>query len=555
MRTLAGFVVLLAFVGHAHASDAPRIVTLADATDRALRTHERIAAAAAEGRRAEIGGWKAWSAVAPSIEATGSYTREKDEITFPETLAALGGLQPQILQRDAVRGALTVTQPIVSPQFWSLRELGAADRRGAAEGLRGARQDVTLAVAEAYYGALRARSLLDVAREAVKLAELEAEHARARESEGEVLRSDVLRAETELERARQQVVAAAGATETALQRLARLAAIDGPFDVVEAPEPKTELGSADPFVRQALARSPEILRGERALEAAEAEERRLRSVLYPTAGLRFQYRLVDHETFAERSDFWDLVAGVQIPLLASGGSQWIEWEEQKARVQKARSELQGTRRDVELSVREALVAAQTLATREALAAKEESLAVESHRLLSEGYAEGQASSVDLLAALTARNAARTDHPLVRYDRAVALLRLQRATGALGEAPAEPYEHVVVTDEQIVTLELSKIAFDGAAIRPASRPTLDEIARAMLERAGFRVLIVHTPPPGPASDPARKLDAERTDAIARYLIDKGVPGERLRTLAIPPRDAPAAPAPGGDGRTEFRILDR
>lgn len=446
LRRAIALLLLLRLTPAASAAEAARVVTLAEATESALRTHESVGAAAADMRRAEVASWRPWSAIAPSLDAAGSYTREKDEIAFPGTLAALGGINPLILQRDALRGAFTAEQPIVSPQFFALRDLADADRSGAAEALRAARQDVILAVSEAYYGVLRARALLVVAREAVALAELETTHAKAREAEGDVLRSDVLRAETEVERARQRVVEAEGAEVRARYRLARVAALEEPFDVADAPAPRVDLDSAEPFVSSALRQSPDVRRGERGAEAARAEERRQRSLLYPTLGVRFQYRLVDEETFAERSEFWDVIAGVRVPLWSSGGSQWIAWQEQKAKVQKAEVELQGLRHDVELRVREAFVTAKTLLTREELAAKEEALAIEGHRLLSESYREGVASSVDLLAALNARSAARTDRTLVAHDRSVAILRLERAAGMLGEAPPEPYQRVVVTDE-------------------------------------------------------------------------------------------------------------
>ena len=95
----------------------------------------------------------------------------------------------------------------------------------------------------------------------------------------------------------------------------------------------------------------------------------------------------------------------------------------------------GVRREIELAVRQAFVEARTLGAREAAARDEEQLAVESQRLFSQQYAAVVATSLDALAALSARCAARANLAAVRYARAQALVRLERATGILGEEGA------------------------------------------------------------------------------------------------------------------------
>jgi outer membrane protein len=432
-----GLALAFGIVSSTAAQAPPRRLGLAEAIESALQTHETIASAGAGRRTAEIAEWRAWTAVAPSVDVGGSYTREKDEIAFPAGLSVPGGFNPVILQREASRGAFTVTQPIVSPQFWPLRDLGRAGREKGDQGVRQARQDVALAVAEAYYGVLRAGALVRVSQESERLAAMEAEHARAKVEQGDAVASDVLRARTEIARVRQRLVEADGALESARRRLARLASIEGEFEIEEPVDPAIDLGSPEPFVASAMQQNPTLKQAELDLEAAKAEERRRRAALYPTVDVRAQYRLVDSSSFAERNDFWEVVAGVKIPLFQGGGSALLDLAEQKARVARIEAEVRGLRRDVELGVHEAYVAARTLTEREKAAIEEESLAVESHRLISEQYEAGAATSVEMLAALTARDSAGAARATVGYDRRLALLRLEHAAGALGEVPPPP----------------------------------------------------------------------------------------------------------------------
>jgi outer membrane protein len=416
-------------------SPASTLLTLDDAFAAALTWHERLVSAAAERERSAVTGWRALSALGPTITEVGSVTREKDEIAFPAGAAPPGDFNPVILQKKAVRGTLSVTQPLYTHQFWPLRELGRIDDQRGDEVMRAARQDVLLTVADAYYDALRARALAAVAEETRALAAVEIAHARERVAAGEAVRSDIVRAETEAARAAELVAETQGGVEIADQRLVRLTGVSLPLELSEPPTRGLEFTTAEPFVATALQRSPELRLGDLALTAARQEERRRRAALYPTLGFQFHYRLVDEPSLAERNDFWDVTAAVEVPLLDAGGARLLDLAEQRARVAQADAARIGVRREIELAARQAFVEARTLGAREAAAGDEERLAIESHRLLSQQYAAGVATSLDALAALTARHAARANLAAVRYARAQALVRLERVTGILGEEGA------------------------------------------------------------------------------------------------------------------------
>jgi len=414
-----------------------QVVTLADACASGDRAHEKIRAAQAREAAAAVAPWRALSAMGPSVIDTASFLRNKDEVAFP-TGAPVEGFSPVVLAEEALRNTLAIAQPLYTHQFWALRELGKAEVERAAEATRAARQDVRLAVTAAYYDLLRAQVLGEVAREAARLAEAESRNAKDRFELGEALRVDVVRAETEIARARQRLVEASAAIETARVGLARLADLSGPFSVVEPPRPALGRRAIADLLDAARASSPDLQQARAAARASLAEEKRRAAALFPSVGLHWRYHLTDEETFAERSNFWSLQIAIEMPILDAGGARYLDLAEQRANVRSTTASVAGLERDLMVDVEKAFVTARTLATEEEAALEEAKLADETYRLLSEQYREGTSTSLDVLSALTARTAAQSNRAGVHYGYAVALAQLDRLTGRMdGAAPDSP----------------------------------------------------------------------------------------------------------------------
>jgi outer membrane protein len=421
----------------ATAAAQARVVTLDEATQAALASHEKIRAADAEQRRAAVASGRAFAAMGPTIQEVGSYTREKEGISFAPVQGVDTGssFNPVILQKEATRGVLSVAQPLYTHQFWALRSLGEHEAERAREGSRVAREDVVAAVIRAYYELLRAEALSAVAEETARLADVEVSHAEIRVQAGDAVRSEMIRAQAESARAAERIVEAKGAIEVAIDRLSRLTGIPRDFEVREPPPRALDLSSVDPFVALTRGRNPDLKQAEAAFESIRDEERRRWAALLPTLGFQFDYRLVNHEAFAERNNFWDVILAVQIPILDAGGARWLDWSEQRAQVSRAEAEVAGLRRDLELNVRQAFVNVRTLASQEEAAEKQTVFATETYRLLSEQYTAGVSTGLDVLDALNSRDSARANLTIVHYARAVAAADLERAVGTLGEADA------------------------------------------------------------------------------------------------------------------------
>ncbi|MFN8546091.1 MAG: TolC family protein [Candidatus Binatia bacterium] len=429
-RRAAGLVALALLA--ARTVGAQAVLTLEEASARALATHEQIRAADAERDRAAVAPWRALSALGPTIREVGSYTRETESLAFPTGGQSLAGFNPVVLAQDVLRSTLEVGQPVYTHQFWGLRDIGRAEVRRSADGYRAARQDVLLAVAAAYYEALRAATLSTVAHETQQLADTQIAHAEARVRAGQAVRSDVLRAQSERARADQRVAETTGQVETSLDVLRRLTGRTGAITVTDPPPRRVALAAVEPLIGTALGHSPDLQEREAALAAARGEVRRRVGALYPTLGVQFDYQNLNHEAFADRDDFWTLTLRAQVPLLEAGGTRWLDVAEQRAVVARLEAQVAGFRRDLEVSVRRAWITARTLEAQRTATEQEVTLATESHQMLSDQYAAGVATNLDVLSALTALDGARANLAAVRYAHATALVQLDRLVGTLGE---------------------------------------------------------------------------------------------------------------------------
>jgi outer membrane protein TolC len=425
----------LAFLGNAAhtARAAERVVTLEEAQQHALATHDRIRAAEAAQQKAAVAPLRAVSAIAPSVREAVTYTREKEEIAFPADVGtALQGFPTVVIAQDLVRNVLSVGQPLYTHQFWALRDIGGAEVKRSDELYRAARQDVLLAVTAAYYDLLRAQALEDVARQTEGLTDVEIAHAEARVNAGEAVQSDVLRVQTERARATQRHVEASGLVETSHDVLRRLASIEGPFSITEPPPETLDISSVEPFLGASRERNPNLKELEAQVAVAKGEEERREAALYPSLGLEFNYQNLNHDTFADRNDFWNLVVRAQLPLFESGGSRWLDVSEQRAVVAETNAELSGFSRDLEVDVRRAWITARTLEAKRIAAEEELRLANETYRMLSDQYTAGVATNLDVLTALNTLASARANVASTRYAEAVARVQLERVAGTLGE---------------------------------------------------------------------------------------------------------------------------
>ena len=176
---------------------------------------------------------------------------------------------------------------------------------------------VTLVAERAYYDALRATELLEVAGARLTRAEQGLKYAQDRVRAGTATRSDELRARLELTTARQQQLAAGDTLLTAGYALGRLVGADGPVGAraLESLDPQPlALGDSE-LVRFAIERAPAVRASEAQATATDAAVRAARSLYLPGLRLTGGYNVASQTTvLGATRPGWQLLLGTSYPL-------------------------------------------------------------------------------------------------------------------------------------------------------------------------------------------------------------------------------------------------
>ncbi len=299
---------------------------------------------------------------------------------------------------------------------------------------REARLDLVFKVKEAYFNALKAKKLLEVARETVKLLEAHYRDAEAFYRQGITPKVDLLRARVALSRARQRLTDAEATYRIALSALAVL--LRDPLDVEYELE---DVKGIPPFglsfsqcAEEALARRPVVRAVKRQVEMARHYVKLEEADYYP--------KLYLVGTYKKQGDTPDCTGdGLRDAEVWSIGGQikwtFFEWGKTRHRVKRAKiEELRAVEleRSVEdkvlLEVREAYL--RLISARERLEVTREQVgeARENYKNTRERYREQIDTTTDVIDAQVFLTQAENSYYSALYDYNIAYSRLMRVMG-------------------------------------------------------------------------------------------------------------------------------
>ncbi len=408
-------------------------IPLAEAYRLAIKNEERIKIASHELGKARLLPWRAITKLTPRSDIQGTYTRNKDEISFvsdsglppgSESLFSTGSV---IRPLDRWTGIFRITQPILEPAFFATRQLGKTAIRESVERYEFTIREVLFGVARAYYGVLRSQAQVLIARDTLGLSQDELRQAQVRFRVGEVTKTDVLRAEVAVEQARRQLVTDQNRLRLAFTTLARTIGVPEPLGVLQ-PEPVAYSPVPyDQLLEQAYSQRQDLRAQELMVEVAQQRKNLVIARYAPRVNARWEFPRLDAETFAERDKFWTLFLNFEIPLF-DGGVRELDLIEENENLSQVRLRVEQFRKEIQVEVRDALLTVETLGSTLNTLEKEVNLAQENYTITSKQYRVGLATSLDLNTALNALNQVRTQLTDQTYAYQIALLRLQQTTG-------------------------------------------------------------------------------------------------------------------------------
>ncbi len=395
------------------------------------------------------------SLLLPSAQASGSFTKnDSDSSPWNEGQSVLlpNGTSTTVLGGSANNHSSVATISLVQPLFrwanWQTYEQSKLQAAASEAAFAQAQQDLITRVAQAYFDVLAAQDTLELTR-AQKTATTEQLASAKRNFE---VGTQTITDTHEAQAAYDLVVAQEFAAQNDLEnKRSALQAIIGtapnglaplkPSVVLVAPEP----AAIDPWVSSAESANYGVTSAQLNYEMAKRDIQKSRSGHYPTLDLiatASRNKVSGQFTGAGTTD--NKAVGVQwnVPIF-SGFAVTSKVRESIALEEKARQDLESTRRNAALNARQAFLGVNSgLAQVKALQAAEISStsALESNKL---GYQVGVRINIDVLNAQRQLYSTRRDLARARYDTIINGLRLKAAAGSLREADLVPVNNLLV----------------------------------------------------------------------------------------------------------------
>ncbi|PKO72817.1 MAG: channel protein TolC [Betaproteobacteria bacterium HGW-Betaproteobacteria-14] len=337
---------------------------------------------------------------------------------------------------------LTLTQPLFRWQNFVQYDQSKLQVTLAEAQFAQARQDLILRVAQAYFDVLLAQDSLDLAQAQKKAIGEQLESAKRNFEVGTSTIVDTHEAQARYDLVTAQELAAGNDLEIKRQALNQV--IGKVPERLNALRPQVQLQRPQPddiakWAESAETGSPLVAVQQAAYEIAEKEIGRQRAGHYPTLDLvatRGRSSATGGLALgvpAPGSDTHTTTVGLQlsVPLFA-GGAVMSKEREAVALREKARADLDTTRRSAVLGARQAYLGvtsgmAQVKAFEQALVSNQSAL--DSNKL---GYEVGVRINIDVLNAQQQLFSTRRDLAKARYDTLLAQLKLKAAAGTLGE---------------------------------------------------------------------------------------------------------------------------
>jgi TolC family type I secretion outer membrane protein len=292
------------------------------------------------------------------------------------------------------------------------------------------RFNVILQTKTAFFNVQRQEELGQVAQGNVQRAQEALEAAQRRLEVGSATRSDVLRAQLELNNARQAVLSAQTQQRTASYALGALTGVAGPVSVrIDSLAVARALPTDDAqLVQLAVEHAPAVVTAEATVNSARAGTSVARAQYLPTLRFSSGYDWSNQEpTFNNGNSGWSMRLSMSYPLF-NGFSRENQVASADVQMRNATSALAAAQRQVRADVERVLGQLRLAEQQIVLANEALSVAREDLRVNQERYRLGMATILDLLLSQNSLRSAESDVVGARYDYEIARAELEVLVG-------------------------------------------------------------------------------------------------------------------------------
>jgi outer membrane protein TolC len=420
-------------------------ITLHDALERARLRNMDLAVANLEvdKARAKLSG--AWGLIHPVIMGKLDYTHMDHEDTvdlassFQPLLNAMGiqlppgtNLGDPLLTntQDKLTGSVEAIFPLVNVQNWLTIKVARQGVTVAELSIEHVQRQILLGVAQAYFIALMTRDLIDFFHSQVVSTEEHLEIAQACFNEGSGMRIDVIRADTDLEQARQSLLSAQLAFDNARDALGNLIGIDGlPLPSSTTPHFEDISNQVEQMERKAITIRIDIKTQTAIIEMRDRQLDASRMQFVPTLDLAAQ----GSYQFTEMADMgsddrsrWAVMLSLTVPIYDR--FRYSDLDEKGVALRQATLSLANIEQKATLAVRKLSRDYATALTAVAAAEKQADLAKEGLGLVEVSFRVGAGTSLDVTQARQTYIAAGLNLATLQFKAQLSLLNLLDAVG-------------------------------------------------------------------------------------------------------------------------------
>jgi outer membrane protein len=393
-----------------------------------LATEERLKAARAQLRESVAG-------FLPSLNSEGLHTLT-EKLFILEFPSFIPGEPPQRIPFDFTRDyqfALNFSLPLfTSGRLRSGYRQAKYNFRSTEEAVRQSKHITVFNAKKAFYGYLLTKDFVQVAEEAVDVAEKHLKNVQSLYKVGMASKFDLLRSEVQLANLKPQLIRARNNLKIAELSLKTLLGVDlsQPIEIdgyltYEPFEPDLEES-----VSEAMLKRPEIGQLRYQKQMAGQGLKLARASNLPSLALSATYNFwADQLNF--RKDTWQSFYSVNlvftIPLF-NGFATSARVAQSKAMIKELDFTQKGLIDTIEFEVRQAILRLEE--ARESLLSQEKNVeqAQESLRIAELNFSEGLATTLDISSAQAALSQAKTNYSQALYDYVISLAELDKAMG-------------------------------------------------------------------------------------------------------------------------------
>ena len=386
-----------------------------------------------------------WALLHPVVQAKLDYTHMDHEDTvdlasgFAPLIQAMGITLPEGTDlgdplltnpQEKVTGALEVMVPLVNAESWLTIKVAKQGVKVAELSIEQVKRQILLGVAQSYYMALTTRNLIDFYHSQIITAKEQHRIATARFNAGRGMRIDVIRAETDMEKAFQSLRSALLGYDNARDVLGQLIGakeLPMPIDTPDLSVPKGELTALE---RQALADRLDIKTESAKVELSNRQLNATWMKFLPTLTLAGQasYQFTDMADLgSDDRSRWAVMLSLTVPIY--NYFRYADLDEKRAGLRQAKLAYENSKTKATLAVRKASRNYADALTQVATAEKQAMLAAEGLKLVEAAYRAGTATSLEVTEARQSHTAAGFNLTTSQFKAQLALLTLIDAVGA------------------------------------------------------------------------------------------------------------------------------